>query len=197
MPALAARSNSCRLTCPSGRWRSAAMIASPDRDDLWQTASRRSSRRVGVAAKTVGLVPDPQPTMTKPSTPIRRRRPNTRQSSHPADRCRSKPCRGARRPLTRVGDNARAVNERPTYRPWLWGDDWPLVARWAKGRPDRVAVWYAASAVLAVGVTAWAAVTGWLFGLVVGAVVLVWVMADAGVHVPRARRAIQDQGRPT
>ena len=53
------------------------------------------------------------------------------------------------------------MGERPSYRPWLWGMRWPLVARWAKDRPDRVIAWYGGSLLAIVAVLATAAVFGW------------------------------------
>ena len=87
------------------------------------------------------------------------------------------------------------MSERPSYRPWLWGNRWPLVTRWAKDRPERVIAWYAGTSVATAVLIAAAAVANLLPWVIIGGAVLVYGLIDAGIHVPRARHAMRDEAR--
>lgn len=82
------------------------------------------------------------------------------------------------------------MGERPSYRPWLWGTRWPLVARWAKDRPDRVIAWCVGAILATAVLLAIAAMWGSTLWVVLLCVALLYGVIDAGVHVPRARRAM-------
>jgi hypothetical protein len=85
------------------------------------------------------------------------------------------------------------MNERPNYRPWLWGTRWPLITRWVKDRPDRVIAWYGGTLLTTAGAIAVSAIAGWMPLVIIGCVVLVFTGIEACIRVPRARRAMRDE----
>jgi hypothetical protein len=84
---------------------------------------------------------------------------------------------------------------RPGYRPWLWGTSWPLVTRWAKDRPKRVVAYYVASGVLIIYVIVAETLRNGLAWMILGGVVFMFWLLDAGVHIPRACRAMRESAR--
>jgi hypothetical protein len=86
-----------------------------------------------------------------------------------------------------------AVRDRPSYVPRTWGTRWPLVARWAKDKPDRVIAYFGGSALATMAMLAVGIVASQLALVVAGLIACVVIVIEGGIYVPRAFRAMRDR----
>jgi hypothetical protein len=79
------------------------------------------------------------------------------------------------------------MRDSPDYVPATW-NSWSPLLRWLAKKPSRVVWYFCVGAVILLGILAYAASTGDLPWIVLGAACSLWLAVEAVIYVPRALR---------